>query len=102
MTRSPDQGSLFGYISPVTGDVTTHPPLCACGECAMPVEQFEATPMMRWCDICQMQHDGPACHAYGCRCEQCVGMAAAICATNPDGSNFFSDAELEAIARSHA
>jgi hypothetical protein len=36
-----DQGSLFGYISPVTGEVTTHPPLCACGTCAMPVERFE-------------------------------------------------------------
>lgn len=36
-----DQGSLFGYISPVTGEVCTHPPLCCCGSCPMPVERFE-------------------------------------------------------------
>lgn len=40
MKASRDQASLFGYISPVTLQVSTHPPLCACGACAMPVEQF--------------------------------------------------------------
>jgi hypothetical protein len=44
MRASIDQGSLFGYISPVTGTVQTHPPLCACGNCAMPVERFGAQP----------------------------------------------------------
>lgn len=38
--KRPDQGSLFGYYSPVTGEVTTHPPLCACGQCSIPVERF--------------------------------------------------------------
>jgi len=37
---SADQASLFGYFSPVTGDVCTHPPLCCCGNCPMPVERF--------------------------------------------------------------
>lgn len=41
---SVDQSSLFGYISPVTGEVSAHPPLCACGHCPMPVETFEAKP----------------------------------------------------------
>lgn len=40
MKAPKDYPSLFGYISPATGDVTTHPPLCACGSCAMPVERF--------------------------------------------------------------
>lgn len=35
-----DQGSLFGYYSPVTGEVSTHAPLCCCGECSIPVERF--------------------------------------------------------------
>jgi hypothetical protein len=39
-----DQSSLFGYISPVTGDIAVHPPLCACGKCPMPVERFEPQP----------------------------------------------------------
>lgn len=38
-----DQSSLFGYYSPATGEVTSHPPLCACGRCSMPVETFEVT-----------------------------------------------------------
>lgn len=37
-----DAPSLFGYISPVTGTACTHPPLCACGSCPMPVERFES------------------------------------------------------------
>ena len=37
-----DQSSLFGYFSPATGEVTSHPPLCACGACAMPVESFKS------------------------------------------------------------
>ncbi len=37
-----DQSSLFGYYSPATGEVTSHPPLCACGQCSMPVEAFDA------------------------------------------------------------
>lgn len=40
----PGQGLLFGYISPVTGTVLSHPPLCACGECPMPVEKFGPQP----------------------------------------------------------
>jgi hypothetical protein len=40
MKRHAHQGSLFGYISPVTGDVSCHPPLCACGKCQMPIERF--------------------------------------------------------------
>lgn len=40
MRVSRDQASLFGYISPVTGEVSSHPPLCACGTCAGPVERF--------------------------------------------------------------
>ena len=43
MTAPLDQSSLFGYISPVTGDVCAHPPLCACGSCPCPVEKFETT-----------------------------------------------------------
>lgn len=35
-----DQSSLFGPISPITGEPSSHPPLCACGSCAMPVERF--------------------------------------------------------------
>lgn len=35
-----DQSSLFGYISPVTGEIAVHPPLCACGKCPCPVESF--------------------------------------------------------------
>jgi len=38
-------------------------------------------------------------HVYGCKCERCRRLAAAICATNPDGSPFFTDAELEKLAR---
>lgn len=37
MKASRDQASLFGHISPVTGEVSAHPPLCCCGRCAMPV-----------------------------------------------------------------
>ncbi len=35
-----DQASLFGYYSPVTGEVSAHPPLCSCGTCSIPVERF--------------------------------------------------------------
>jgi len=35
-----DQSQLFGYIHPVTGESSVHPPLCACGECYTPVERF--------------------------------------------------------------
>lgn len=35
-----EQGSLFGYVSPVSGEVSSHPPLCRCGQCSMPVEEF--------------------------------------------------------------
>lgn len=41
MKRSPDQGSLFGYISPVTHETCAHPPLCVCGTCSMPVLSFQ-------------------------------------------------------------
>lgn len=37
---NPDQGSLLGYISPIDGSPALHPPLCACGKCQMPVENF--------------------------------------------------------------
>ena len=40
-------------------------------------------------------------HAYGCRCSQCVGMAAAIGAQNPDGSYFFTDEELFELSKMH-
>ncbi|MDP9114995.1 MAG: hypothetical protein M3O20_15115 [Acidobacteriota bacterium] len=43
MKAPKDYPSLFGYISPATGDVSSHPPLCACGSCAMPVERFTLT-----------------------------------------------------------
>ena len=41
---NPDQGSLLGYIHPVTGESSSHAPLCACGACATPVEAFGAQP----------------------------------------------------------
>ena len=37
-------------------------------------------------------------HVYGCKCEQCAGMVAAILACNSDGSYFFSDQELAQMA----
>ena len=37
------QGDLFGYFNPMTGDVSTHAPLCACGKCWIPVLKFERT-----------------------------------------------------------
>ena len=42
----------------------------------------------------------PGAHSDSCRCEQCHGMAQAICAQNPDGTYFFSDQELLQIAES--
>lgn len=37
---NPDQGSLLGYIHPVTGTPQSHAPLCSCGQCSTPVEMF--------------------------------------------------------------
>ena len=34
------QPSLFGEVSPITGEPCTHPPLCNCGHCQMPVLSF--------------------------------------------------------------
>lgn len=40
----------------------------------------------------------PGAHAYRCACLQCKSMAAAIGATNYEGSSFFTDAELFRLA----
>jgi hypothetical protein len=37
-------------------------------------------------------------HDYGCHCQQCKSMIAAITAENPDGTPFFSEAELYALS----
>ena len=44
MRTDPNQSLLFGYIHPVTGTPSVHPPLCACGKCHSPVERFEPQP----------------------------------------------------------
>jgi hypothetical protein len=42
----------------------------------------------------------PEPHAYGCQCEQCRSMMAAISAMEGD-EYFFTDADLGAIAQQH-
>jgi hypothetical protein len=38
-------------------------------------------------------------HAYGCQCQQCRAMAAAIGAMTPAGDYFFTDSELAKLAQ---
>lgn len=44
MKTATNQASLFGYYHPVTGDVTSHPPLCACGQCGIPAVDLTNAP----------------------------------------------------------
>lgn len=65
---NPDQSSLFGYISPVTGDVCSHPPLCACGECPCPVERFEVPAEHPFEVPAERPSDSPAASATSPNC----------------------------------
>jgi hypothetical protein len=44
----------------------------------------------------------PEPHDYGCRCERCRAMATAITVQNPDGTYFYTDEELHALAMQDA
>jgi len=54
---------------------------------------------MENCPFCnQPMAECSGCHPYDCTCDRCHSMAAAISARNSDGSYFYTDAELFALA----